>query len=438
MLIGGNLIGIGTGGQALGAGSVGIRTVALQDSVIDGNQIGGFATNGLTLEGSDGTTVQSNRIGTDGSSGDHGNGVDGIRIASFSADPATGNTIGGTLLTQQNVISNNAGDAIGIVGDGNDGNQIRRNTGGPNGTDPGDLFIDLVGAVGDGNGATGPNGGIDPPDLQAASAARSVGLGPPGATVAAFAHTDGEFSSLGGFAGTAVPDSRGLWVITHTTPPPGGQGLAHTQSTADGTSELSIVGSGFLDPPDAAAPGAAISAGPSGPTADTTPSFTLDDPSADPNFQIFLCATDAGLYQACGIDGSVYTTTALSEGPHSVTVLGVDEAANLSAPLTRSFTVDSVAPSTTITKAPKSKISSKSKKVKVTFSFASSEPGQGGFQCQLDNAAFEPCDAGSFTRKVKRGKHTFRVRAFDAAANADPTLEVRSFKILKKKTKKKR
>ncbi len=441
LVIGGNALGVGPGGESLGAGISGIRTVGVQNAVISGNTVGDFTSHGITLEGTDGTTVEGNLIGVDSSLADHGNGGDGVllRDSFFPADePATGNTIGGNLLIEQNLISNNDGDAIEIVGDTTDGNAILRNRGGQNGTDPEDLFIDLVGADGGGNGADGPNGGIDPPDLEAATAARSVGLATPGASVGAFAHTDGQFSSLGAFVGTATVDSRGLWVMTHTTPPPGGQGLANTQTTAaDGTSELSIVGSGFLDPPDASGPGAAISAGPSGPTADTTPSFTLSEPTSDPNFQIFLCAVDAGLYQPCGIDGSVFTTAALADGPHSLTLLGIDEAANLSTELTRSFSVDTVAPSTTVTKAPKKKVSSSKKKVKVTFTFASSEPGQGGFQCQLDGAAFEPCDAGSFSRKVKRGKHTFQVRALDAAGNPDPSLEVRSFSIVKKKKKKK-
>jgi CSLREA domain-containing protein len=435
----GNLLGVGPGDEALGAGSMGIRTVGLQDSTIAGNTIGDFGLHGLTLEGSDGNTVESNLIGTDASAGDHGIDQDGIRITDFVGDVATGNTIGGSLLIEQNVISNNGNDAIGIVGDGNDDNLILRNRGGPNGTDPEDLFIDLVGTDGGGNGAGGPNGGIEAPDLQAATASRSVGLGIPGASVAAFGNSDGEFSSLNGFHGLATADSRGLWLITHTTPVPVGQGLAHDQSTAsDGTSELSIVGSGFLDPPDAAGPGAAISAGPSGPTSDNTPSFTLDDPTSDPNFQIFLCAVDAGLYQPCGIDGSVFTTAALADGAHSLTVVGIDEAANLSSTLTRSFSVDSTPPSTTITKAPKAKVTLKKKKVSVSFSFASSEPGQGGFQCQLDNAEFTLCDSGSFSAKVKKGSHAFRVRAYDAVGNPDPTLEVRSFKVVKKKKKKKK
>ena len=433
-----NFLGVAPGDQVLGAGSMGIRTVGLQGSTIAGNTIGDFSLHGLTLEGSDGNTVESNLIGTDSNGGDHGIDQDGIRITDFAGDPATGNTIGGNLLIEQNVISNNDGDAIGILGDGNDGNQILRNRGGPNGIDLEDQFIDLVGNDGNGNGAGGPNGGIEPPDLQAATAARSVGVGIPGATVAAFAHADGEVSSLGGFHGIATADSRGLWVITHQTPVPGGQGIANTQATAaDGTSELSIVGSGFLDPPDASGPGAGISAGPNGPTSDSTPSFTLDEPTSDPNFQIFLCAVDAGLWQPCGIHGSVFTTATLADGAHTVHVLGIDEAANLSATATRSFTVDTAAPSTTITKAPKAKVTLKKKKVSVSFSFASSEAG-GGFQCQLDNAEFVLCDSGSFAAKVKKGSHAFRVRAYDAVANPDPTLEVRSFKVVKKKKKKKK
>jgi CSLREA domain-containing protein len=435
--IAGNFLGVGPGDEVLGAGSMGIRTVGLQSSTITGNTIGDFGLHGLTLEGSDGNTVESNLIGTDNSAGDHGIAQDGIRITEFSGDVATGNTVGGTLLAEQNVISNNGGDAIGIIGDGNDGNLILRNRGAENGTDPEDLFIDLVGTDGSGNGAGGPNGGIEAPDLQAATASRSVGLGIPGANVGAFGHTDAEFSSLNGFLGLGTADSRGLWVITHGTPVPGGQGLAHDQSTtAAGTSELSIVGSGFLDPPDASVPGAGISAGPSGPTSDSTPSFTLDEPTSDANFQIFLCAVDAGLWQPCGIDGSVFTTAPLADGAHTVHVLGVDEAANLSATATRSFTVDTAAPSTAITKAPKKKVTLKKKKVKVSFSFTSSEPGQGGFQCQLDNAEFVLCDSGAFSAKVKKGSHTFRVRAYDAVGNPDPSLETKTFKVSKKKKKK--
>jgi hypothetical protein len=64
-----------------------------------------------------------------------------------------------------------------------------------------------------------------------------------------------------------------------------------------------------------------------------------------------------------------------------------------------------------------------------TFGFSSSEPGAGGFQCQIDSSPFVLCNAGSFTRKLKRGKHTFRVRAFDAASTPDPTLATMTFRI---------
>ena len=92
-------------------------------------------------------------------------------------------------------------------------------------------------------------------------------------------------------------------------------------------------------------------------------------------------------------------------------------------------------PETTITGGPRkrSRLKRGKRRKRVTFRFVSSEAGEGGFQCQIDNRAFVRCDAGSFSRRVRRGRHTFRVRAFDDASNADPTLAVRSFRILRPK-----
>ena len=57
-------------------------------------------------------------------------------------------------------------------------------------------------------------------------------------------------------------------------------------------------------------------------------------------------------------------------------------------------------------------------------------PGEGGFQCQMDSKPFVLCSS-PFVRKLRKGKHKFRVRAFDDAGNPDPSLEVRSFRILR-------
>lgn len=53
-----------------------------------------------------------------------------------------------------------------------------------------------------------------------------------------------------------------------------------------------------------------------------------------------------------------------------------------------------------------------------TFWFSASEAAQ-GFFCQLDKAEYKPCGSPRTYKHLKRGKHTFRVRAVDVAGNVD-------------------
>ncbi len=85
------------------------------------------------------------------------------------------------------------------------------------------------------------------------------------------------------------------------------------------------------------------------------------------------------------------------------------------------------APETTITKGPKDK----TKKKRARFEFTSSEPGS-TFECSLDNRAFATCTS-PHTVKVKKGKHSFAVRAKDQAGETDPTPATDSWKRKKKK-----
>jgi hypothetical protein len=84
-------------------------------------------------------------------------------------------------------------------------------------------------------------------------------------------------------------------------------------------------------------------------------------------------------------------------------------------------------PDTTITKGPKNK----TKKKAATFEFTANEPGA-TFECSLDGGAFAPCTSPD-TIKVKKGKHTFAVRAKDAAGNADGSPASDDWKVKKKK-----
>jgi hypothetical protein len=84
---------------------------------------------------------------------------------------------------------------------------------------------------------------------------------------------------------------------------------------------------------------------------------------------------------------------------------------------------------TTITAGPKPK----EKKGNASFEFSSSEAGS-TFQRKLDDGAFEPFTSPEGV-KVKKGKHTFEVRATDAAGNTDPTPATQDWTVKKKKKK---
>lgn len=89
-------------------------------------------------------------------------------------------------------------------------------------------------------------------------------------------------------------------------------------------------------------------------------------------------------------------------------------------------------PPETITKAPKKKLKAKKKKkVKVSFEFSADEAGA-SFECNLEGAGFEPCSS-PFKAKLKKDRHTFEVRATDAAGNTDATPAKHSFKVKRKK-----
>jgi hypothetical protein len=67
-------------------------------------------------------------------------------------------------------------------------------------------------------------------------------------------------------------------------------------------------------------------------------------------------------------------------------------------------------------------------KRKATFSFASGERGS-RFVCKLDRKKYKPCTSPKTYKKLKRGKHVFRVKARDRAGNVDRTPIVKRFKI---------
>ena len=85
--------------------------------------------------------------------------------------------------------------------------------------------------------------------------------------------------------------------------------------------------------------------------------------------------------------------------------------------------LDTADPQTTIKRA---KINQA--KDKATFKFASSEAGS-SFECKLDKKRFKSCSSPKTYKRLRTGRHKFKVRATDAAGNLDSSAAVKRFRI---------
>jgi sugar lactone lactonase YvrE len=81
-------------------------------------------------------------------------------------------------------------------------------------------------------------------------------------------------------------------------------------------------------------------------------------------------------------------------------------------------------PATSITKAPKKR----TLKRKARFKF-SADQGGSTFECKLDGKPFNACASPFVTKRLKRGRHKFKVRAVDLLGISDPSPAKRSWKV---------
>ena len=155
-----------------------------------------------------------------------------------------------------------------------------------------------------------------------------------------------------------------------------------------------------------APPQPSIDSKPDALTNDTSASFSFSDAEAGASFE---CALDAGAFAACT---SPKTYVGLSDGLHVFKVRALDAAMNRSAATSASWTVDTTAPTVTLTAKPASPTNVPAP----SFSFAASESGS-TFSCALDGAAAAACSSPQTYGDQGNGGHTFSVRATDAAGN---------------------
>lgn len=89
----------------------------------------------------------------------------------------------------------------------------------------------------------------------------------------------------------------------------------------------------------------------------------------------------------------------------------------------RTYTIDTTAPNTTINSNPNSIINTNS----ATFTFSASETAT--FQCKLDSGAYATCTSPKNYTSLTEGSHTFYVKAIDTATNEDATPASYTFSV---------
>ena len=141
---------------------------------------------------------------------------------------------------------------------------------------------------------------------------------------------------------------------------------------------------------------------------DPTPTFQLA--SSEPG-STFECRF-AQSWSPCG--SQFVAASPLQDGPQTFSVRAIDAPGNESAVRTRSFTVDTTAPTVRISAGPAE--GSIWSSPDHSFDFTSNDPGA-SLSCQLDSGGFSDCSSPFTASGLADGSHTFQVRATDIAQN---------------------
>ena len=161
---------------------------------------------------------------------------------------------------------------------------------------------------------------------------------------------------------------------------------------------------------DATEPDTVIDSGPPTPTKETSASFSF---SADEPGSTFECSLDGEGFAACPTTQSY---SGLPEGLRTFKVRAKDLAGNIdSTPATHSWTIETRAPTASVTSRPAALSNSRS----ATFAFSADEHST--FECQLDGGSFQVCGSPASYQGLGDGTHTFAVRPTDAAGNIGAT-----------------
>ncbi|MBA3462238.1 MAG: hypothetical protein H0T46_19915 [Deltaproteobacteria bacterium] len=167
---------------------------------------------------------------------------------------------------------------------------------------------------------------------------------------------------------------------------------------------------------DGTAPSVMITAQPTNPSNDSTPTFSFTSPDSTATFE---CRIDAGTFAPCT---SAFTSATLADGMHTFHVRAKDGVGNIGTADTYTWTIDTMAPTVAITSGPTGLIAV------ATASYAFTTTGSPtAIECQLDTGAFAACTSPRAYTAIADGAHVFTVRVTDAAGNTG--MDMRMFTV---------
>ena len=152
-----------------------------------------------------------------------------------------------------------------------------------------------------------------------------------------------------------------------------------------------------------AVPTVTITGQPSNPSGANSASFVFD--ASEPS--TFECKLDGAAFESCT---SPKPYTGLGDGSHTFEVKATNPTAETGT-ATFTWTIDTVAPTASITGKPNSLSNDRSP----TFQFTASEAST--FRCKLDAAALASCSSPTSYSNLANGPHSFTAEATDAAGN---------------------
>jgi CSLREA domain-containing protein len=275
---------------------------------------------------------------------------------------ASGNQIGGDTAASENLIEGFAGGAVGMFNSPTDSshNEVRRNRG-----------------ANESNFVSGAS--VVAPVITEALRASAGGTAEPGATVRLFRKQTESAGEIEGFLGEAEADSvSGAWKVTFTKAPVG-TFVAATQTLSGSTSGLGESATLIEGPQEKAEREKA-----------EKEQKAAEEREAAENAAKEKEAAEKGGGGGSGSSGS--SNPAPAPG---------------SQPAPTSPALAPTAPKVRITKGPKKSSTATTAKFKFK-----AEPAAGAkFECKLDGAKWGKCRSPKTYKKLKVGKHTFRVRA---------------------------